>query len=198
MREARSLQCRVGHHSTSKAPWDVSRLAHVIALVACDLALLLAAIGPAPARADGSDGCLESDWIAEARAFVTEETGTPAPMACVRLARKERLNGLVFPVAIVGNHRETVAAVYIPATHEILLADDLDPVTPLARSYLVHELVHAQQFTSRAHEHASCPGVLEVDAYGVQALYLRTRGLREEAFLLQVMGMLQGACGYSD
>ncbi|WP_262272747.1 DUF6647 family protein [Microvirga yunnanensis] len=129
---------------------------------------------------------------------MTEEMGTPAPMACVRLAGKERLDRLVFPAAIGGNHGETVTAVYVPATHEILLADDLDPGTPLARSYLVHELVHAQQFANRAHEHASCPGVLEVDAYGTQALYLRTRGLREEAFLLQVMGMLQGACGYSD
>ena len=122
-------------------------------LVACVLALPLAAIGPAPARADGSGGCLEGDWIAEARAFVAEETGIPAPEACVRLASKERLDGLVFPVALGESHGETVAAVYVPATREILLADDLDPGTPLARSYLVHELVHAQQFTSRAHEH---------------------------------------------
>jgi hypothetical protein len=170
----------------------------VTALVAGGLTLLLAAIGPAPARADGSGGCLESAWIAEARAFVAEETGIPAPEACVRLASKDRLEGLVFPVAIGEPHGETVAAVYVPATREILLADDLDPSTPLARSYLVHELVHAQQFASREHDHASCPGVLEVDAYGTQALYLRTIGLREEAFLLQVMGMLQGACGYSD
>jgi hypothetical protein len=169
----------------------------VIALVACGLALLSAACGPAPARAGGSDGCLEGEWIAEARAFVTEETGIPTPEACVRLAGKEHLDGLVFPMGVGAPHRETVAAVYVPATREILLADDLDPGTALARSYLVHELVHAQQFASRAHEHVQCPGELEADAYGTQALYLSALGLREEALLLQIMGMFQRACAYS-
>jgi hypothetical protein len=121
----------------------------------------------------------------------------PAPAACVRLASKQRLEGLVFPITIGGSHGEAVAAAYVPATQEILMADDLDPGTPLARSYLVHELVHAQQFTSRAHEHVRCPGVLEADAYGTQARYLSTRGLREEAFLLRILEMFQSACGYS-
>ena len=197
MRKARALQCQDDHCGTAKAPWDLSRLAHGIARVACGLALALAATGPAPARADGSGGCLEGAWIAEARAFVAEETGIPAPEACVRLARKEHLNKIVFRAALGESHGETVAAVYVPATREILLADDLDPGTPLARSYLVHELVHAQQFTSRVHEHVRCPGVLEADAYGTQALYLSTWGLREEAFLLQILGMFQSACGYS-
>jgi hypothetical protein len=183
MSNARSLQCQVDHFDR----------AHVTALVACVLAVPLVAIGLAPARAAGSGGCLEGDWIAEARAFVAKETGIPVPEACVRLARKERLEGLVLPIAI----GEAVAAVYVPATREILVADDLDPGTPLARSYLVHELVHAQQFTSRAHEHVRCPGVLEADAYGTQALYLSTWGLREQVFLLQILGMFQSACGYS-
>src|SRR5688572_4913254 len=141
MREAHSHQCHDGHHGTASRLWDVLRLAHVIALVACGLAL--AAIGLAPASADGSGRCLEADWIAEARAFVTNETGIPAPEACVRLASKERLDGLVFPVGTGESHGETVAAVYVPATREILLADDLNPGTLLTRSYLVHELVHA-------------------------------------------------------
>ncbi|UVF22229.1 hypothetical protein HPT29_026455 (plasmid) [Microvirga terrae] len=195
MRKACSLQ---GHDDTIGSLWDALRLARMIALVACGLALALAAIGPALARSAGSDECLESEWIAEARAFVIGETGIQAPEICVRLAPKERLDGLVFPMTLGESHSEAVAAVYVPTTREILLADDLDPDTPLARSYLVHELVHAQQFASRAHERASCPGALEADAYGLQALYLRTRGLREEAFLLQVLGLFQGACGYSD
>jgi len=92
MRKARPDQCQDGHPDTAKAPWDLFHLAHGIARVACGLALLLAAIGPAPARADGSDGCLEDAWIAEARAFVAEETGITVPEACVRLARKQHLN----------------------------------------------------------------------------------------------------------
>ncbi len=187
MRKARPHQCQGLHKPT-----------HVTAMVACILALPWAAIDPAPARADGSGGCLEGDWIAEARAFVAEESGIPAPEVCVRLAGKDRLDGLVFPVAFGESHGEAVAAVYVPATREILLADDLDPDTPLTRSYLVHEVVHAQQFASRAHERASCAGILEAAAYDTQALYLRTKGLREEAFLLQILGMFQGACRYSD
>ena len=66
------------------------------------------------------------------------------------------------------------------------------------RRQRTYGLVHAQQFTSRAHEHVQCPGALEADAYGTQALYLSTWGLREEAFLLQILGMFQSACGYSD
>lgn len=198
MRKAYPLQGQDGHPDMTKRLWDAFRLAQGIARIACVLAWALAAIGPAPARADGSDGCLEGDWIAEARAFVAEEMGIPAPETCVRLARKERLDKLVFPGALDETHGETVAAVYVPATREILLADDLDPSTPLARSYLVHELVHAQQFAEHAQERVSCPGVLEADAYGTQALYLRTMGLREETFLLQILGMFQSACGYSD
>jgi hypothetical protein len=197
MRKAHSFQCQDSHHNTAKAPWNAPDLARVIALVGCGLALALAHSSHVPARADGSDGCLEGDWIAEARAFVAEEMGIPVPEACVRLASKARLDGLVFPVGIGASHGETVAAVYVPATGEILIADDLDPGTPLARSYLVHELVHAQQFTSRTHEHVRCPGVLEADAYGTQADYLRTWGLTEQAFLFQIMSMFQSACGYS-
>ncbi len=186
MRNARPHQCPGLH-----------KLSHKAAMVACVLALPWAAIDPAPARANGSGGCLEGDLITEARAFVAEETGNTAPEVCLRMAGKERLDGLVFPAAHDETHSEAVAAVYLPATREILLADDLDPGTPLARSYLVHELVHAQQFASRAHERASCPGTLEADAYDTQARYLRTKGLREEAFLLQILGMFQSACGYS-
>lgn len=174
------------------------RPVHTIALVASCLMFALAFLGHTPAGADSRGGCLAGDWITEARAFVVEETGVPAPEVCVRLAKPEHLKGMVLPAAPGKAQDETVAAVYVPATQEILLADDLDPGTPLARSYLVHELVHAQQFATHAHERASCPGALEADAYGAQAFYLRTKGLQEEALLLQVLGMFQSACGYSD
>lgn len=129
---------------------------------------------------------------------MAKETGVPAPDVCVSSVPPNKLKVLVLPATLSKAQDETVAAVYVPATREILLAEDLDPSTPLGRSYLVHELVHAQQFASHAHERASCLGVLEADAYSTQALYLRTRGLRDEAFLLQVLGMFQSACGYSD
>ena len=195
MEKDHPLQRSNSHRDPSTA---LRRLAHAAALVACPLVLVLAVLGHTPAHADSAGDCLTGDWIAEAKAFVTDETGVPVPEVCVLGAKLEQLNGLVLPAAFGTARNETVAAVYVPVTREILLADDLDPGTPLARSYLVHELVHAQQFATHAHERASCPGALEADAYGAQASYLRTKGLKEEAFLLQVLGMFQSACGYSE
>jgi hypothetical protein len=180
-------------HDTTSA----SRLVCCAALIAFGLLLMAAELSHTPASADTSEDCLTGDWITEAKAFVTEETGAPAPEVCVRLANLERLNALVLPAVPGKAHGDTVAAVYVPATREIILANDLDPSTTLARSYLVHELVHAQQFAKHLEKHVSCPGVLEGEAYGTQALYLRTKGIREEAFLLQVLGTFQSACGYS-
>jgi hypothetical protein len=117
----------------------------------------------------------------------------------VRFAMPEQLNAHVPSEIGEQAHGGTVLAVYVPATREILLADDLDPARPLARSYLVHEPVHAQQFGRHARERASCLGALECEAYNLQALYLHTHTsqLREDTLLLQVLGMFQSACGYS-
>lgn len=195
MGKAHPLQGSNGHRDPIEAP---RRPARTAARAAGGLVLVLAMLGPRPAHADSAGGCLQGEWIEEAKAFVADETGMPAPEVCVRPARPEYLKVLVLPAAIGPAHGESVAAVYVPATREILLAEDLHRGTTLAGSYLVHELVHAQQFVRHAQEHASCPGVLEAEAYGTQAHYLRTRGLQEEAFLLQVLGVLQSACAYSD
>jgi hypothetical protein len=147
-------------------------------------------------RAETPEGCLTGNWIAQAKRFVAGETGAPVPEVCIRFASTDRMTALALSAAPGRAHDESVAAVYVPGTREILLADDLDPVEPLTHSYLVHELVHAQQFAARKHLRVSCPGSLEGDAYNAQALYLSTRGARQDAFLLQVLGMLQSACEY--
>jgi hypothetical protein len=195
MRKTHPLQGSNRHHDLITA---LGRRARTAALIAFGILLTIAVLNHAPAHADSSGDCLTGGWIAEAITFVAEETDIPAPEVCVRSAKPEQLRGLVLPGTVGTAPNEAVAAVYVPATREILLADDLDPGRPLARSYLVHELVHAQQFAAHAHEQVSCPGVLEGDAYDTQGLYLRTKGLHEEAFLLQVLGMFQRACGYSD
>ena len=174
-----------------------THLAHVTTLVACGLALRWPPLVlRQPARTDPTDALRAIGSPRQEPSWRRRRAFRPPRLACAWPARSD-LDGLVFPVALGESHGETVAAVYVPATREILLADDLNPGTLLTRSYLVHELVHAQQFTSRAHEHVRCPGALEADAYGTQALYLSTWGLREEAFLLQILGMFQSACGYS-
>jgi hypothetical protein len=171
----------------ARATFPVSRAA----MVACVL------LGRSSVPAASPDGCIAGDWIAEAVSFVEGETGHPVPRVCVRLATPDAVNRLILPPVPNETHGDAVAAAYLPMTGEIVLADDLDPGTPLARSYLVHELVHAQQFEAHAHERASCPGALEGDAYEVQALFLRVKGLEEVAFLFQILGMLQRACGSS-
>jgi hypothetical protein len=183
------------HDACRKTP---RRVALANALMAC-VVLLSPVLSCAPARAETLEGCLDSKWIKEVAHFVAVETTSPVPEVCVRFAMQEQLNALVLSALAGKAHGETVAAVYVPATREILLAHDLDPAAPLARSYLVHELVHAQQFGRPAHERASCVGALEGEAYNLQALYLHTHTshLREDAFLLQVLGMFQSTCGYS-
>jgi hypothetical protein len=161
------------------------------------LAICIVAASCGAALAETADGCLTGDWIAEAERFVAEETGTAVPDVCVRFANIDRLTSLALSAAPGRAHDDAVAAVYVPGTREILLAQDLDPSAPLTRSYLVHELVHAQQFAAGKHLRVSCRGSLEGDAYNAQALYLSTRDHPEDAFLLQVLGMMQSACDYT-
>jgi hypothetical protein len=167
------------------------------ALLGSSVLLVLALLGAASARAETARGCLAGAAITEAREFVAAETGNPVPEVCVRSATQERLASVAGPEQRGRVPSNAVAAAYMWASGEILVADDLDFSTPLATSYLVHELVHAQQFAARAQKRASCPGLLETAAYNLQALYLRTKGSREEAVLLQVLGMFQSACNDS-
>lgn len=156
---------------------------------------MLAAV---PAHAQISGQCLDSEWIRRVTHFVVQETGAQVPEVCVRFAGADELNALSLSAMAGRSHGETIAALYVPSTREILLAQDLDPASVLARSYLAHELVHAQQFERAAHERVSCLGALEGEAYDLQAEYLRTHSStsEREAFLFQLLGMLQSACGY--
>ena len=167
-----------------------------LALAASGLVLALVVL-VAPGRAETAEGCLDGSAVTDVRNFVAAETGHLVPEVCIRSAPQERLTLLAGSAVRGQPPGDAVAAVYIPASGQILLAEDLDLGTLFARSHLVHELVHAQQFAARAQERASCPGLLEADAYDLQALYLRMRGLREEALLLQVLGMFQSACGHA-
>lgn len=194
MENARRYKGACRHQGFRKAP---RRSAFVGALTACRILLVLLLLVSTPARAETPQGCLNGEWIKEVTQFVVEETRSQVPEICVRFAGMEQLNALVLSAVAGRSHGETVAALYVPSTREILLAHDLDPATVLARSYLAHELVHAQQFGRGTHERASCSGALEGEAYNLQALYLRTYTSNhdDEAFLFQLLGMLQSACG---
>ena len=59
-------------------------------------------------------------------------------------------------------------------------------------SFFVHELVHSRQM--EAPEITACVGVLEAEAYAIQAAFLRREGKPHEALLFDLMGQLQAGC----
>jgi hypothetical protein len=87
------------------------------------------------------------------------------------------------------------AGAYLPATGRIELAPDLVLATAYGKSFLLHELVHAAQFSSGADKHARCPAALEAEAYQLQASYQRAFGLTREALLTDFLANQLGSCG---
>ena len=135
--------------------------------------------------------------VAELVAFVAEETGYPPLRNCPRV---RMTNGAALK-AILGlkasAQGEEPLATYLAASAEILLSPDVVLSTPIGRSYLVHELVHAHQFDSGAPARAPCLGWLEGEAYRVQASYLKIHDLNQDAFAFELLGLLQSACAQS-
>ena len=85
-------------------------------------------------------------------------------------------------------------AMFQPDANVILLSHEIDLSNSLGRSYLVHELVHALQIAGGVASEVRCIGWLEAEAYRVQADYLRQEEDEKEAFRIEVLGLLQGAC----
>lgn len=100
----------------------------------------------------------------------------------------------VGPMAFPSGGSLVQAAAYLPETGEIGVSRDLDLGDTLGRSYLLHELVHAYQFAAGQHLAAACVGVLEREAYAVQAAYLRAHGQVAEAVLIDLIAGRQGTC----
>ena len=127
-------------------------------------------------------------------AFVSERTEYTPIHSCPRIKRFTGSELKSIWAHKMGSHTEDPMAIYVPSVHEILLSLEIDLSNPIGRSYLVHELVHAQQITNGAHSAVPCLGWLEGEAYRIQAEYLRREGAAEDAFQFEILGMLQGAC----
>lgn len=147
----------------------------------------------------GSAAFGEADgrWIVEAAAFVQEATGAPVPETGFHRVPAARLDEAIFAGRPLREDWPEVGAAFDPGSGLILLADDLDLSRVFDRSYLVHEMVHAQQVVTGRAESAPCLGRLEGEAYAVQARFLRSYGMRQEAFLADLLGLLQSACSYA-
>ncbi len=161
------------------------------------LAAPLTVTRPEPASGDSYGGATDCAPLADLVAFVAEETGYPPLRNCPRVSvTDDAVLGAVLARKASAHGEEPVAA-YLPARAEILLSPDVVLTTPLDRSYLVHELVHTHQFDSAARARAPCVGWLEGEAYRVQASYLRTHDFAEDAFAVELLGLLQSACAHS-
>ena len=156
------------------------------------LALRIATVS-ANASEPGDAGCLTGPWIDDPMAFLIEATKKPLPDVCIRIIGQRQLDSAVSTRAYEADG--DAAAAFVPSTREILLAENLDFSTVLARSYLVHELVHSQQHAAGSLDSARCMGIPEGEAYALQARYLRRHALLDEAFLFQMIGMMQSSCG---
>ncbi len=148
---------------------------------------LLAAVPQTNARA------ASCSLVTELIAFVSDETDYPRLTVCppVQVTTTAVLRSMF---AIASAHGEEPLAAFLPGSGRILLSPEIDLTAALGRSYLVHEIVHAAQAASRKPDSVSCPGLLESEAYWVQARYLREHELNETARVFELMSIISGAC----
>lgn len=159
--------------------------------------LLPMALAAGPAMADTKDhslsGCSEdASSLHLAVAFLEDMDMAPAVIPCPRRVQDLRLARLYFDGVADGSAKETVAALYIPATGEILVDGTMNFQDPLDLSFFVHELVHTRQMEDTGT--TACVGALEFEAYAIQAAFLRDRGFPREALLFDLIGQLQVGC----
>ena len=155
--------------------------------VACLLAIVWLTLSTSQkaARADTCGG------MAELIDFVAAETGHRPLAHCppVKTTSQAELKSLF---ATASAHGEEPMAAYLPGNGNILLSSEIDLTTALGQSYLVHELVHASQ--AARHQHVSCLGSLEAEAYWVQASYLRRHGQHEAAKSYALLSVMFSVC----
>ena len=163
--------------------------------------LLVAVLGllpvtqPHSASASSSEIKIDCAEFEELIEFVADETSYLPIRSCpkVSVAPDFVLRSLF---AKASAHGEEPMAAFIPASAEILLSPNVDITKLLGRSYLVHELVHASQLENGVKAPATCLGLLESEAYWVQATYLRKHDLNEDALAFELVSMMQSACAH--
>lgn len=157
------------------------------------LNVLLATGFQNPANANSNKNATKCAVVEDLILFVAKENGYPPLRICPRISvTTDAVLSSMFEKASI--HGEEPLAAFLHTRSEILLSPDVDITTPIGRSYLVHEIVHAYQFANQLSANASCLGLLELEAYRAQARYLRTHDLEKEALQFELTGMMQGSC----
>lgn len=155
----------------------------------------LAAWGNAGGRLHADD-CAQPPSILSLVDFVAKQTGYPPIQGLpgIRVTSAKKLATAIGTAAAAQG--EDPRAAYVPASKQILVGPDFDLCTALDRSFLVHELVHVHQYENGTDRRAPCAGWLEGEAYRTQANYLKTCGLAQDAFVFDLLGLLQSACAH--
>ncbi len=126
-----------------------------------------------------------------------QATGYPALEQAPQVERASAADlNAVFAAGGASAAGRQVAALYEPARHVISIDETLDLGSPLGRSYLVHELVHALQFAAGRPAEVRCFGLLEAEAYRTQARYLKDAGRQADANLHTILGLMQAGCAW--
>ncbi len=159
--------------------------------------VLTLALAAEPAKAattvHGLSACPE-DGSALERAvdFLEDMNMAPSVIRCPRRMTNLHLARLYFGGGAGDPGDQTVAALYVRATGEILVDAKVDFQDPVDLSYFVHELVHSRQMETPGT--TTCVGVFEAEAYAIQAAFLRKQARAREALLFARMGQLQAGC----
>lgn len=140
-----------------------------------------------------------NELVAALLLWASQSTGYPAQIEVPRVefASTAQLQAH-FAAGGANAAGQQVAALYEPARNVILLDTTLDLSTPLGRSYLLHELVHALQFAAGRQAEVRCVGLLESEAYSTQARYLKDHDLPQAASLHSILGLMQAGCGWPE
>ena len=156
---------------------------------------LFISILPLHAAAFGKPADASCAALKELIAFVSAETDYAELAVCPRIVSVDSrllLSSLRF--SDPENQNEALA-VYLPTENTIRVSTEVDLNSPMGRSFLVHELVHALQFQSGAASSTPCLGALEEEAYRLQADFLERAGLPQASLTYRLHALVMASCG---
>lgn len=112
----------------------------------------------------------------------------PAPLPNVVYFAPKRLKSVVQPGVPVENQANIVAA-YLTGSNTLLIPITIDLQDKIQWSIVLHEMVHYMQDQSGERDDW-CPGLVEREAYDLQAIWLNQQGIAEPLAALGINGMM--------
>ena len=156
---------------------------------------LVISILPLPTAAFAKPADASCASLQELIAFVSAETDYAELAVCPRIVSVD--SGLLLSSMSFSDpeNQNEPLAVYLPIENTIRVSTEVDLNSPMGRSFLVHELVHALQFQSGAASSTPCLGALEEEAYRLQAGFLERAGLPQASLTYRLHALVMASCG---